>query len=155
LRPLVPLSRPAPGSHEASIGIEHEDRRRGSAALGDRRIKFGALLVVVKAAGAAMDDPDIILLVHPCADRPPQEAVVGKRLGPERIGLEDRGRYARSLRIRLLLEQGLADAETDNARGECCERREFPFFACRHRVLPARPALGYSPAPLKQAMQAR
>src|SRR5207302_3616039 len=39
---------------------------------------------------SAMDDPDVVLLVDPDADRHAEQPVIGQRLGPQRIDLEDR-----------------------------------------------------------------
>src|SRR5206468_3975958 len=125
LRPLIALTRATPGADQAAILIVDQDRRGGAAALRDRRIELGAALVVVQAAGAAMNDPDVILLVDPCADRPAQEPVVGNRLRPERIDLVDGRRYARALRIGVLLQQRLADAKRDNPGGERDAGHEF------------------------------
>ena len=45
-------------------------------------------LVRVQVAGAGVDDPDVVLLVDPDADRQAEHPVVRQRLGPERIDLE-------------------------------------------------------------------
>src|SRR5262249_54533619 len=68
LRPLVTLARSAPGPQQRAVGVVDEDRRGGAAALGNRRVELGAALVVVQAAGAAMNDPDVVELVDPDAD---------------------------------------------------------------------------------------
>src|SRR5262249_48223063 len=81
-------------------------------------IELGAALVVVEPARPAMDDPDVVLLVGPDADRPAQQPVVGKRLGPERIDLVSRRLDARALRLGLALPRPLTDAETDDGRGK-------------------------------------
>jgi hypothetical protein len=60
-----------------------------------------------------MDDPDIILLVGPHADRHPEQAA--ERLRPERIDLEHRRLHVPALRLGLVLEHRLADAETTMA----------------------------------------
>src|ERR1700676_2533609 len=66
-----------------------------------------------------MDDPDIVLLIDPHPDGPAEQPIVGKGLGPKRIDLEDRGRYAGAcFRVRSVLQQRLTDAETDDGRGE-------------------------------------
>ena len=115
LRPLVAGARTAPRPQQRAVRIVDQDRRSGAAAIRDRRIELGAALVVMQAAGAAMDDPDVIEFVDPDADGPAQQPVVGQRLRPQRIDFEDGGLHGRGLRLGLLLQQGLADAEADNA----------------------------------------
>ena len=118
LRPFVARSGAAPGAHQVALGIEHEHRRRGSTALGNGRIELSATLVVMQPAGAAMDDPDVVLLVDPDADGPAEQPVVGQRLRPQRIDLEHRRGDTRALRLGLALQHRLADAERHDGRGE-------------------------------------
>ena len=76
LRPLVTLPRAAPGSDEVAFGVEDENGRRRTAALRDRRAQLGAALVVVERRRAAMDYPDMILVIRPHADRHAEKPVV-------------------------------------------------------------------------------
>ena len=63
-----------------------------------------------------MDDPDVVLLVHPYPDRHAEQPV--ERLRPERIDLEHRRLHIRALRLGLVLQHGLADAEADDRRDQ-------------------------------------
>src|SRR5262249_42054359 len=137
LRPFVARPGAAPGAYEIAVGIEHENGRRGSTALGNGRIELGTALVVVQPAGAAMDDPHVVLLVDPGADRPAQQPVVGQRLRPQRIDLVDRCADARALRLGLALQNRLADAERHDGRGKRGGQYEFALLLeLDHRRLP-------------------
>ena len=71
-RPLVALARAAPVADEVAGLIELEHRRRGHAAVAarGRRRRGGAHLgAFVQRPRAAVDDPDVILLVDRHADR--------------------------------------------------------------------------------------
>jgi len=72
----------------------------------------------VQAAGAAMNDPDILLIIHPHADGPAEQPVVGERLGPQRVNLEHRRDHGGALRLGAALEECLAQAERRDAAGE-------------------------------------
>ena len=91
LRPLV--ARPGPPQDRTRLPSGSNTRTGGAvrqhSAIGG--LSSAPLLIVVEPAGAAMDDPDIVLLVDPHADRPAQQPIVGKRLRPERIDLEHAG----------------------------------------------------------------
>src|SRR4051812_44809564 len=73
----------------------------------------------MQSPGAAMDDPDMVLLIHPQSDGPAQQPVIGQRLGPQRIDFEHRRLNRAALRIGLVLEHGLADAERGDHRNQC------------------------------------
>jgi len=55
---------------------------------------FSAAFIVVEAAGAAMNDPDVILFIGPQTDGPAEQPVVGEWLWPERIDFKPWGRDA-------------------------------------------------------------
>ena len=67
-----------------------------------------------------MDDPDVIVGVDADADRHALIPVVGQRLRERRIDFEarDHDLVALGLRVRLLLEEALPEAERDEQRGE-------------------------------------
>ena len=73
-----------------------------------------------------MDDPDVVLLVDPHADRHAEQPV--ERLRPERIDLEHRGLHVRALCLRLVLQHRLTDAEADDGRGEHRAEDEFTLL---------------------------
>src|SRR5262249_44295972 len=102
-----------------------QDRRRRAAALGDRWVELGSPFVVVETPGAAMDDPDIVLLVDPDADSPAEQPVVGKRFWPQRIDHEARRLHRRALRFGLALQDRLADAQARDGRHQRRARDEF------------------------------
>jgi hypothetical protein len=144
LRPLVALAGAAPCVHQFAVRIEGQHRRRAAAALGDRRIELGAFLIVVERGGAAVDDPDIVLLVGPDPDRHAEQAL--ERLGPERIDFEHRRLHIRALRLGLVLQHRLADAEPRDRRDQHGARDEStPCYDVDHDGLPNRSARAASP----------
>ena len=94
LRPLVALvvltGFAAPRLHDMAVLVEREDRRRADAAIPRRRILLGSRLAPGERGRTPVDHPDDVLVVHPDADRIPEKPVLGKRLRPERIHLEER-----------------------------------------------------------------
>src|SRR5882672_7089811 len=110
LRPLVARSRAAPVPHQVAGLVEHQHRRRAAAALAGRRIELQALLVVVVRGRAAVDDPDVVLLVDPDADRHAEQPVVGQGLGPQWIDFEHRRLHDLRL-VGLTVEERLRAAE--------------------------------------------
>src|SRR6267378_5949804 len=111
-RPLVARSRTAPGPHQVAGLIEHQYGRGGTAALGDGRILFEPLFVDVQPSRAAMDHPDMVLLVDPHPDGPAEQPVIRQGLRPQRVHFEHRrldggSRGARSV------EKSLAGSERD------------------------------------------
>ena len=103
-RPLVALPRSAPVPDQVARLIELKDRRGRTAALGDGRLEFEPSFVVVQPARAAMNDPDVVLLIDPHADGPAEQPVIRQRLRPQRIDFEHRRLDGASLRVRLILQ---------------------------------------------------
>src|SRR5712692_5330212 len=114
LRPLVARSRAAPGPDQVAGLIEHQYRRGGAAALGDGRLQLEPLLVVVQPPRAAVNDPDVILIVDPHSDGPAEQPMIGQGLRPQRIHFEHRRLDGGSRRAGPVFEQGLAGPERDN-----------------------------------------
>src|SRR5256885_3958957 len=130
LGPLVARSRAAPVPHPVAGLVEHQHRRRAAAAFAGRRAELQALLVVVERGRAAMDDPDVVLLVDPDTDRNADQPVVGQWLGPQRIAFEHR--RLRHLRlVGLPVEERLRAAERREQRDE----RRADCSAIRHPCL--------------------
>ena len=73
-----------------------------------------------------MDDPDIVLGVDRDADGHAEQPLVGQRLRPQRIDLEDRRFHHRALRDRRVLQHRHADAERRDARGRHQPVNEVP-----------------------------
>jgi hypothetical protein len=96
LGPIITRARTAPISQQVSFLVEFQDRRRGRAALGLRRILGRAFFVVEQGRGA-MDDPDVIVAIDRNARDLPEDPIAGQRLRPERLRLEfrDAGRVRR------------------------------------------------------------
>src|SRR5207244_109857 len=115
LGPLEALAGAAPRLHEVALGIELEDRRRGNAALGRRRILRRVDFLRLERAGAAMNDVDVIVLVDADADDVAEDPVIGHRLGPHRIDFEARRLGAA---FRLSLGRSLQNALTDGEHGQ-------------------------------------
>ena len=90
LHPRLARGGAAPGGEQIALGIEFQNRRRGFAALGFRRIGLRTLLII-KQGGRTMDDPDVVLAVHGDAGDLAKDPVFRQRLRPERLGLEFRG----------------------------------------------------------------
>jgi hypothetical protein len=90
LRPLVALTGSAPGLNEVSFRVELENRRCAFTALTGRRVELCASLVVVQGRGTAMNDPDVVALVHPDPDGGAEEPMIRQRLRPEWVNLEAR-----------------------------------------------------------------
>src|SRR5262245_33527888 len=86
-----------------------------------------------------MNDPDVILLIDPGADRPAQQPIVRKRPRPKRVDLEHRRRHARALRLGLMLQKCLTNTETNHAGGEHrTEDKSALLLKLDHRRLPIR-----------------
>ena len=130
LGPLVARSRAAPVPHQVAGLVEHQHRRRAAAAFAGRRAELQALLVVVERGRAAMDDPDVVLLVDPDADRHAEQPVVGQGLGPQRIDFEHRRLHDLGL-VSLPVEERLRAAERREQRDE----RRADCSAIRHPCL--------------------
>src|SRR5262249_44422226 len=113
LGPLVALPWPAPVPQQIARLVELEHRRRAAAAFAGRRIDLGAALVGVQRRRAAVDDPDMVLVIDPHADGHAKQPVVRQRLRPERIDFERRRADELALvrLVRLLLEKALRAAE--------------------------------------------
>ena len=131
-RPFVALTGSTPRAHEVARGIEFEHGRRAAAAFADAQLERA--LVRVKGRRTAMDDPDVIALVHPDADRRPEQPVVRKRFGPQRIDFEDGGDNAAAaafFRRRLLVEHALAGAERRESQHERAGDAKVALAPCR------------------------
>jgi hypothetical protein len=86
--------------------------RAATAAAGSWRRKRELGAIEIGRIVAAMDDPHLILLVDPEADRLSEHPVVRHRLRPERVDLELRHHHlAVGLGDRLLFEHVLGDAQ--------------------------------------------
>ena len=126
--------------------IELEDRRRARAAQ-LRGLLLDALLVVGERRRAAMDDPDVIVGIHPDADRLSEHPVIGHRLRPERIHLEAR-RLHRGFALGRCrsLENPLGDAEYDQesektrSDDDRAVPRQLPHLQPRFRLAPPKRA---------------
>src|SRR5258706_22363 len=116
--PLVARPRAAPGSHQVAGLIEHQYRRGRAAALGDGRILLEPLFVDMQPSGAAMDDPDVVLIVDPHADGPAEQPVIRQRLGPQRIDFEHRRLDRRSRGRGPVFQESLAGSEHGQGRHE-------------------------------------
>src|SRR5712691_474218 len=112
-RPLVARSRAAPGSDQVAGLVEHHYGRGRAAALGDGRLQLEPLFVVVQPSRAAMNDPDVILLVDPHSDGPAEQPVIRQGLRPQRVHFKRRRLDRGSRDARLVFEQGLAGSERD------------------------------------------
>src|SRR5688500_3197760 len=75
--------------HQGALRVELEHGWRAGAAV-LRRLQLETLLVVGEGVGAAVHDPDMILLIHPHTDGVAEQPVVWQRLRPHRIHLEAR-----------------------------------------------------------------
>jgi hypothetical protein len=85
LGPVVALPRTAPGLDHVAGEVEHQHRRRLTAAAGPSFV--GRKLALGERAGAVRD-PKVVVLVEADAGDLPEQPVVGQRLGKERIDLE-------------------------------------------------------------------
>lgn len=83
-------------SSSAAGGVEIQHRRRRA-------------LLVVEQRGGPMHDPDVVLTVHRDARHLAEDPVLGKRLGPERLGLE----------LRHVLRQGRGGEQHGRSDGGC------------------------------------
>ena len=115
VRPFVTRPGSAPGAHQVARLVEYQHRRRRRAALAHLQVE--SLFIVVQGRRATMDDPHVVLVVHPYADHHAEQPVVGQGLGPERVHLEHRRLHRARLRFGLVLQHGLADAERGDERG--------------------------------------
>ena len=136
LRPLVALSRSAPVPQQVARLIELKDRRGRAAALGDGRIEFEPSFVVVQPPRAAMNDPDVVLLIDPHSDGPAEQPVIRQRLRPQRVDLEHRCLDCAPLGVRLVLQHGLADAERDDKCSQGCADKKVTFSRCAFHGFP-------------------
>src|SRR5712692_5642268 len=118
-RPLVARSRAAPGPDQVACLIEHEDRRGRAAALGDGRILFEPLLVDMQPPRAAMNDPDVILLVDPRSYGPAEQPMIRQGLRPQRVHFEHRRLDGGPRCARHFFEQSLTGSERNKRRYEC------------------------------------
>ena len=66
-----------------------------------------------------MDDPDVVLVVDPDADRHAEQPVIRQRLGPQRIDFEARRLDAAVLSSASVLQDHLPDAERGKDGDEC------------------------------------
>jgi len=114
LGPLVALSRATPGFDEISGRIEREHRRRSAATLA--YLELERLFVVGERGGAAMNDPDIVLIVDPNPDGRSEQPVIRQRLRPKRVDLERRRLDGAPLRIHRTLQYGLAYRKREDKR---------------------------------------
>ena len=115
--PLVTLARAAPVAHHVAVVVELEHGRRSHAAVDrHRRIGLGLDLAGVERGGA-VHNPDVVAFVDRDADGRPDDPVVGQRIGPQRVDLEDRP-PDQPVRLRggLALQRGLAEAQRGNQR---------------------------------------
>jgi hypothetical protein len=86
-----------------------------------------------------MNDPDVVLCVDRNADGHAEQPLIGQRLGPQRIDLEERNLNHRMLRDRRAVQQGLAGHETDDAGGDHAAIHEPPpLDRIDHALLPLR-----------------
>jgi hypothetical protein len=111
--------------------VEGDDRRCGAATDRNRGIELGAFLIVVQGRAAAMNDPDIVLVVDRDADRHAEQRFVGERLRPQRIDLKDRGFHHRVLGGRGVLQHPRAGAEADYSRRQRDAAQKIPLL---HRL---------------------
>ena len=125
-RPLVARTVAAAPVAEQGAGlVELEDRRRHAAAL--------AGLLVLRALERVehvrtMDDPDVILGIHPEADRLALIPVVRQRLREGRIHFEARRLDGgRRLRLGLLFHQALGEDERAQDADEGRANQHIPF----------------------------
>ena len=83
-----------------------------------------------------MDDPDVILVVDPDADRHAEQPAVRQRLRPQRIDLEARRLHpVLLLRLRLVLKHGLPDTEPEHCGGEHAANHSLALHEV-HDILP-------------------
>src|SRR5258706_1348807 len=114
LRPLVARSRAAPGPDQVAGLIEHQYRRGGAAAFGDGRFQLEPLFVVVQPSRAAVNDPDVVLIVDPHSDGPAEQPMIGQGLRPQRVHFEHRRLDGGSRSAGPVFEKGLAGPERDD-----------------------------------------
>jgi len=72
----------------------------------------------MQSSGAAMDDPDVILLVDPHADGPAEQPMVRQGLWPQRIDFEHRGLHRGTGDACPVFQKSLAGSERDEDRNE-------------------------------------
>mgnify|MGYP007088545263 CR=1 FL=1 len=80
----------APGVHDVPSLIECQYRRSSDAALTRWRIPLRPVLATRERRRTPVDHPDHVAVVHPHSDRVSEKPVVGERLWPEGIDLEQR-----------------------------------------------------------------
>src|SRR5258706_2981139 len=114
LRPLVARSRSAPGPDQVAGLIEHQYRRGGAAAFGDGRFQLEPLFVVVQPSRAAVNDPDVVLIVDPHSDGPAEQPMIGQGLRPQRVHFEHRRLDGGSRSAGPVFEKGLAGPDRDD-----------------------------------------
>jgi hypothetical protein len=68
-----------------------------------------------------MDDPDVVIVVHPYADGRTEKPMVRQGLRPERIDFEHRRLDGAALCIDRSLKHHLSDAKNDDERERGCE----------------------------------
>src|SRR5882672_243350 len=119
LRPLVARSRAAPGPDQVAGLIEHHYWRGRAAAFGDGRFQLEPLFVVVQPSRAAVNDPDVVLIVDPHSDGPAEQPMIGQGLRPQRVHFEHRRLDGGSRSAGPVFEKGLAGPERDDRRNEC------------------------------------
>jgi hypothetical protein len=114
LGPLVALSRATPGFDEISGRIEREHRRRSAATFA--YLELQRLFVIVERGRTAMNDPDIVLIVHPDPDGRSEQPVIRQRLRPKRVDLERRRLDSAPLRIHPALQYRLPYRKREDKR---------------------------------------
>ncbi len=136
--PLIALAGTAPVAQQIAGLIEFQNGRRTRAALG--RLQLRALLHVRQSAGAAIDDPDVVVGIGPDSDGLSEHPMIGKRFWPHRVHFEARRLHAAfGLRGGRPVEHSLTDSEC----GEDCEKTGTDeeillAFQIAHHRLPKR-----------------
>jgi len=111
LRPLVTRAGSAPVPQQIALLVELEHRRRRTAALAGGRVQLRALLHIGKGRRAAMNDPDVVLVVRPHAYGHAEQPMIRQGLRPQRIDFENRRLDRGSRGGGPVFEQGLAGCE--------------------------------------------
>ena len=111
---------------QIALLIELQHRRRGGATLRGLRSGGGVLFTRFERSGA-MNDPDVILVIHRDADGLAHDPVVGQRLGPQRIHFKSRSLNSRGLDYGFFCQLVRPDAEGGNSREKSGANVEIAF----------------------------
>ena len=119
-------------AQQIARSIEFQNRRCTGATSGG--VEFDTSLHIGQRAGAAMDDPDMIVCVRPHANRLAEHPVIGHRFRPQRVHFKPR-RLHSALRLcgRSLVEHRLCDRKAAEKRGKSAAQQQLPGHV--HRAL--------------------